>query len=85
MATDTWQDPAAQPALDQLLDLAEATRPDIDRLDLHGAVIAARTAGWTWSRTLIAVAQMLAHGETPYDLRNATLQPWQGGPRMTTR
>ena len=85
MATDTWQDPAAQPALDELLDLAVATRPDIDRDDLHGAILAARAVKWTWSRTLIAVAQMLAHGETPYDLRNATLTPWQGGPRTTTR
>lgn len=85
MAPDTWQDPAAQPAVDALLDLATETRPDINRDDLQGAITAARTSGWTWSRTLIAVAQMLAHGETPYDLRNATLQPWQGGPRTTTR
>jgi hypothetical protein len=85
MATDTWKDPAAQPAVEELLNLATATRTDINRDDLHGAITAAHTAGWTWSRTLIAVAQMLAHGETPYDLRNATLQPWQGGPRMTTR
>jgi hypothetical protein len=84
MATDTWQDPIAQPALDELLDLAEKTRPDINRMDLHGAIIAARTAGWTWSRTLKVVAQILADGETPYDLRNATTATFPPRPRKTT-
>ncbi|MGH3382672.1 MAG: hypothetical protein ACRDP6_48885 [Actinoallomurus sp.] len=84
MSTDLGEDPVARPALDQLLDLAGATRPDIDRIDLHSAIIAARTVGWTWRRILKVVAQILADGETPYDLRNATLAPWQGGPRAHT-
>ena len=63
--------PVAVPAVDQLLDLAEETRPDIRRDDLHGAIIAIRTAGWPWPRILINVALMLAKGEEPRDLRNA--------------
>jgi hypothetical protein len=76
MAT-TEQDarPTAQPAMQELLDLAEKTRPDINRCDLEGALLACGTAGWTWSRTLVAAAQILAHGETPHDLRAATRDP----------
>lgn len=71
-------DPEPQPALDELLDLAVKTRPDIRRDDLHGAVLAARTAGWNWPRVLVEVAQMLARGEEPRDLRAATTAlPWQ--------
>lgn len=71
-------EPTAQPALDELLNLATATRPDINRDQLHNAVIAARTAGWTWPRILVETACMLARGEEPRDLRNATTaQPWQ--------
>lgn len=71
-------EPTAQPALEELLDLAVKTRQDIRRDDLHGAVLAARAAGWTWARTLVEVAQMLARGEEPRDLRTATTAlPWQ--------
>lgn len=67
----TSDPPVCQPAVEQLLDLACATREDIDRDDLHGAILGARTAGWTWPQVLTAVAGMLARGETPYDLRAA--------------
>ena len=71
-------EPVAKPALEPLLDFATATRDDIDRADLHGAIIAARTAGWTWERTVVEVAQMLMRGEEPRDLRAATTAlPWQ--------
>lgn len=58
------------PAVEQLLDLATATRPDIKRDDLHGAITGARTAGWSWELVLVKVAGMLARGEDPRDIRN---------------
>lgn len=71
-------EPTAQPAMAELLDLARATRPDIDRNDLQGAILGAEAAGRTWPQVLVLVAQMLARGETPYDLRNAARpQPWE--------
>jgi hypothetical protein len=74
MTTDT--DPAAQPAMPELLDLAARTRPDIDRRDLEGALIDARDAGCPWGWTLVTTAQVLARGETPYDLHNA-VRAWR--------
>lgn len=69
MTTDT--EPAAQYAVGELLDLAAATRPDIDRTRLHSAIIAAQNAGWSFPRILTAVAGVLARGEQPRDLVNA--------------
>jgi hypothetical protein len=63
--------PTALPASERLLDLAEETRPDIDRADLQAALAACHSAGWTWPRTLAETARMLARGEEPRDLRNA--------------
>lgn len=63
--------PVAQPAMQQLLDLAMATRPDLDRDDLHGALMVLHAAGWHWPKVLTAVAGMCARGETPHDLRAA--------------
>lgn len=71
MTTDTTHEPAAQPALEQLLDLATQTRPDINRDDLQGALIDARDNGCPWGWTLVTTAQILARGETPYDLHQA--------------
>lgn len=67
--------PECRPAHEQLLDLAAEARPDIRRDQLHGAIIACHTAGWTWSRTLVAVALMLAHGDEPRDLLAASADP----------
>ena len=67
--------PECRPAHEQLLDLAAETRPDIRRDQLHGAIIACHTAGWTWTRTLVAVAMMLAHGDEPRDLLAASADP----------
>lgn len=64
-----------RPAIDRLLDLAAESRPDIPRDKLHGAILAAQNAGWAWPRILITVALMLAHGEEPRDLINATADP----------
>lgn len=67
--------PTLRSAIPELLDLAEATDPDIDRDALQGAVLAAGTAGWTWGQTMVAVAQMLARGEEPRDLLEACRDP----------
>lgn len=67
--------PAAQPASEQLLDLAAATRPDIDRSELQQALAACHSAGWTWPRTLTETVRMLARGEEPRDLLEATRDP----------
>lgn len=76
--------PTAVPALEEFLDFAVKTREDIDRDDLHGAILAARTANWTWERIVKTVAQILMDGEEPRDLRAATtLQPWQTRRRRT--
>lgn len=74
-------DPQAYPAHERLLDLAVETRRDIDRRQLHGAILAAGTAGWSWPRILVAVALMLAHGEEPRDLIAATADPLKRGRR----
>ena len=67
--------PTAEPASEALLDLAAATRPDIDRNDLQAALAACHSAGWTWPRTLVETARMLARGEDPRDLRTAAADP----------
>lgn len=67
--------PTAQPASEQLLDLAAATRPDIDRAALQQALAACHSAGWTWPRTLTETARMLARGEDVRDLVEATRDP----------
>lgn len=79
--TDTSHEPELHRDIDALLDYATRLRPDIDPEDLRGAILAADAANWPWRRTVKAVAQIVADGETPYDLRNATHTPWQGGPR----
>ena len=63
--------PELLPAQAELADLAAATRPDLDRDDVEGALMALQAAGWPWTRILIQTALMLAHGEEPRDLRNA--------------
>lgn len=67
--------PDAQPASEALLDLAAATRPDIDRGELQQALAACHSAGWPWPRTLVETARMLARGEDPRDLIEATKDP----------
>lgn len=82
MATDTTNESALQRDIEAVLDHATRLRTDIDREDLRGAILAAEASGWHWRRIVKAVAQVVADGETPYDLRNAALAPWQGGPRI---
>lgn len=74
--------PVAQPATPQLLDLAAATRDDIDTRDLEGAVQdAIRAHGWPW--TLAQTARMLARGEDVRDLRAASADPAHTRARRT--
>lgn len=67
--------PVLQPGTSALLDLAAVIRPDVDRRQLEGAILAAHEAGWTWSRTLKAAVQILADLEEPRDLVEATRDP----------
>jgi hypothetical protein len=60
-----------------LLDYATRVRPDIDRRDLEGAVLALKAAPWSWTRITSAVHLMLVRGEDPQDLRNALRDPVQ--------
>lgn len=64
-----------RPASERLLDLAAETRPDIDRNDLQAALAACHSAGWTWARTMVEAVRMLAQGETPRVLLDATRDP----------
>lgn len=59
----------------QLLALAAVIREDVDPRDLEGALIACKTAGWTWRRILSEAVLMLCRGEEPRDLREATRDP----------
>lgn len=62
--------PAALSAVQELLDLAARTRPDLDRQQLQGAITDAITRrGWPW--TLAHTARILARGEDTRDLRAA--------------
>lgn len=67
--------PDALPASEQLLDLAAATRPDIDRHQLQQALAACHSAGWTWPRTMTETVRVLARGEDVRDLLEATRDP----------
>ncbi len=61
----------AQPALQQLLDLAEHTRPDLDRDHLQGVLVGHRDAGVRWPWLMLHTVRMLAQGGDLRDLRLA--------------
>jgi hypothetical protein len=63
--------PLAQPALQQLLDLAEHTRPDLDRETLQGVLVGHRDAGVKWPWLMLHTVRMLAQGGDLRDLRHA--------------
>lgn len=63
--------PVAQPALQQLLDLAEHTRPDLDRETLQGVLVGHRDAGAKWPWLMLHTVRMLAQGGDLRDLRHA--------------
>lgn len=77
--------PDLLPAQAELADLAAATRPDLDRDDVEGALMALHAAGWSWARVLVQTVLMLAHGEEPRDLRNAIRPAPQAHGALFTR
>lgn len=75
MKTKPETDPLV-PATDELSALALAARPDWREHELHQALLACRTAGWTWRHTLTVTVRLLAdpHG-TPWELKRLTASP----------
>ena len=63
-------------APDQLIDLARAMRPEWDHDVLAAAIVAAKNAGWTWTRTFTETTRLLTdpHG-SPWDLKHAAASP----------
>ena len=49
-----------QPAIPELTALALATRPGWTETAVTGAILAAKTAGWSWPRTLTRMARLAA-------------------------
>jgi len=67
---------AIQPAPAELLALARAMRPDWDHDVLAAALLAAKSAGWTWDRTLAeAIRLMRKEAGSPQELRHAAGRP----------
>ena len=61
----------------QLIELARAMRPEWDHDVLASAILAARNAGWTWTRTFAATARMLTDDHaSPWDLKHAAASPF---------
>ena len=63
--------PIAQPALQELLALAEKSRPDLDRDHLQGVLVGHRDAGVRWPWLMLHTVRMLAQGGDLRDLRLA--------------
>ena len=67
---------AIQPAQPELLALAKAMRPEWDTDTLAAAFIAAKNAGWTWTRTFTETCRLLTDEDAgPRDLRAAAASP----------
>jgi hypothetical protein len=63
-------------APDELVALARVMRPQWDHDVLAAALVAARTAGWTWTRTLTAATRLLVdESASPWDLKRAAANP----------
>ena len=63
---------AIQPAPAELLALARAMRPDWDHDALAAAILAAKTAGWTWDHVLAETVRLMRDpAASPSDLRAA--------------
>jgi hypothetical protein len=60
----------------QLAELARAMRPEWDHDVLAAAIVAAKNAGWTWTRTFTETARMLTDEKaSPWDLKHAAASP----------
>lgn len=67
-----------QPAARELVDLARAMRPEWDHDVLSAAIVAAKNAGWTWTRTFSETARMLTDEKaSPWDLKHAAASPFR--------
>jgi hypothetical protein len=74
-ATDPVPDIAAAP--DELLALARAVRPAWDHDILAAALLAAKTSGWTWDRTLAETVRLMRDPDgSPWDLKRAAADPF---------
>lgn len=68
-------DPRLVAAPEALADFAVITRPDLDHDEVRKAIAACQAVNWPWNKTLIQCSLMLAHLETPRDLKTATVKP----------
>src|SRR6266571_4230218 len=74
-ATEPVPDICAAP--DELLALARAVRPAWDCEILAAALLAAKSAGWTWDRTLAETVRLLRDPDgSPWDLKRAAADPF---------
>jgi hypothetical protein len=65
-------------APDELVALARKMRPHWDHDVLADAILAAKTAGWTWDRTLAETVRLMRKAEaSPFDLRAAAAHPFR--------
>jgi hypothetical protein len=69
--------PDIQAAPDELVALARACRPAWDHDVLAAAILAAKSAGWTWDRTLAETVRLMRDPDgSPWDLRRAAADPF---------
>ena len=67
-----------QDATSQLAALARAMRPEWDQAILAAAILAAKQAGWTWTRIFTETARMLTDKKaSPWDLKHAAASPFR--------
>jgi len=67
-----------QPAARELVALAAAMRPEWDHDVLSSAFVAAKNAGWTWTRTFSTTARLLTdENASPWDLKRAAASPFR--------
>ena len=60
----------------ELVALAVAMRPEWDPGVLSSAILAAKNAGWSWTRTFTETARRLTdENATPWDLKRAAASP----------
>lgn len=71
-----------QPAVTQLLLLAEEMRPDWDHDVLADALIAAKIAGWSWIHQLRETVRLMCDEDaSPWDLKRAAADPIRREPK----
>lgn len=68
--------PEVHRAVDQLIELAGAVRPDWFRNEIRDAIVGAATAGWTWPRVLVELVRLMADPQgSPRELVAAASNP----------